>query len=56
MRMQNELATCGTLLDSNGRLNQVGWSRHPLLDCNLEDAYFYALKPLQRLRIKRWDD
>jgi hypothetical protein len=26
-----------------------------LLDCNLESARFYALRPLQRFRIKRWD-
>jgi hypothetical protein len=25
------------------------------LDCNLENARFYALRPLQRFRIKRWD-
>jgi Domain of unknown function (DUF2804), N-terminal/Domain of unknown function (DUF2804), C-terminal len=53
--MQNELTQKGRLLDPTGRLNQVGWSRQPLLDCNLEDAHFYAFKPLQRLRIKRWD-
>ena len=29
--------------------------RQPLLDCNLEDARFYRLRPLQRFRIKRWD-
>jgi hypothetical protein len=33
----------------------VGWSRQPLLDCNLENANFYALKIFQRFRIKRWD-
>ena len=33
----------------------MGWSRQPLLDCNLENARFYALRPLQRLRLKRWD-
>jgi hypothetical protein len=26
-----------------------------VLECNLENARFYALKPLQRFRIKRWD-
>jgi hypothetical protein len=25
------------------------------LDCNLENASFYKLRPLQRLRMKRWD-
>ena len=35
----------------------MGWARQPLLDCNLEQAAFYPalLRPLQRLRIKRWD-
>jgi hypothetical protein len=33
----------------------VGWSRQPVIDCNLENARFYALKRLQFLRIKRWD-
>jgi hypothetical protein len=55
MRMQTELTQKGKLLDRDGRLAQVGWSRQPLLDCNLEDAHFYSIKPLQRLRIKRWD-
>ena len=53
--MQNELTQPGPLLDPSGRLNQVGWSRRPLLDCNLEQARFYRFHPLQRFRIKRWD-
>jgi len=53
--MQTELTRPGKLLDSKGRLAQVGWCRQALLDCNLEDARFYALRPLQRLRMKRWD-
>ena len=55
--MENEIKTRGTLLDSQGRLTQVGWSPQPLLDCNLEKASFYPLwkKPLQRFRVKRWD-
>ncbi len=53
--MQNELTRSGLLLDSHGKLSQVGWSRQPLLDCNLESARFYALRPLQRFRVKRWD-
>ncbi|HTX90644.1 MAG TPA: DUF2804 domain-containing protein [Anaerolineales bacterium] len=53
--MQIELTQPGPLLTSDGRLAQVGWARQPLLDCNLESARFYAIKPLQRLRIKRWD-
>jgi hypothetical protein len=47
--MQNELTKPGPLLDEQGRLAQVGWSRRPLLDCNLEKAHFH------RFRVKRWD-
>ena len=53
--MQNELIQPGPLLDEQGRLSKVGWSRKPLLDCNLEKANFYKLQALQRFRIKRWD-
>jgi hypothetical protein len=53
--MQNELTLPGPLLDGQGHLAQVGWSRQPVLECNLENARFYALRPLQRFRIKRWD-
>ena len=52
---QHELRAPGPLLDENGNLYQVGWSRQPLLDCNLEKANFYRLRALQRFRIKRWD-
>jgi hypothetical protein len=53
--MQHELTTPSPLLDGQGGLVQVGWSRQPLLDANLEDARFYQLRALQPLRIKRWD-
>lgn len=53
--MQAELTTPSALLNEQGNLTQIGWSRQPLLDCNLEQARFYALRPLQRFRIKRWD-
>src|SRR5512137_2969180 len=53
--MQTEITQPGPLLDHAGRLAQVGWMRQPLLDCNLEDARFYALRFLQRFRLKRWD-
>jgi hypothetical protein len=43
------------VLDAQGHLHQVGWSRQPLLECNLESARFYSLRFLQRFRIKRWD-
>jgi len=53
--MQTELHTPGPLLSPDGRLAQVGWSRQPLLDCNLESARFYRWRALQHWRIKRWD-
>ena len=53
--MQTELTQPGPLLDPQGRLAQVGWSRQPLLEANLEAARFYPLRTLQRFRIKRWD-
>jgi len=53
--MQNELTQPGPLLDAGGKLAQVGWSRKSLLDCNLENAHFYKIRPLQRFRVKRWD-
>jgi len=53
--MQHEITQSGPLLTSTGDLSQLGWSRQPLLDCNLEAAHFYPFQKLQRLRIKRWD-
>lgn len=53
--MQNEITKSGKLLKTDGTLEQIGWSRAPILDCNLEDAHFYRLEALQRFRIKRWD-
>jgi hypothetical protein len=52
---QTELTQPSPLLAADGQLTQVGWSRQPLLDCNLENVRFYALRFLQRFRIKRWD-
>ncbi|OQX62528.1 MAG: hypothetical protein B5M51_05920 [Anaerolinea sp. 4484_236] len=53
--MQKKITEKGALLTPDGELSQVGWSPHPLLDSNLEDARFYALRSLQFLRVKRWD-
>jgi hypothetical protein len=55
--MQNEITSPGALLDSKGDLAQVGWSRFPLLDPNLENLAFYPrlARPLQFARTKRWD-
>jgi hypothetical protein len=53
---QQTLRGPGALLQSDGRLADVGWSTQPLLDANLEDAHFYSLfRFWQRFRIKRWD-
>ena len=52
--MQREVKA-GVLLDERGELAQVGWSRQPVLDCNLENAAFYRVRALQGLRVKRWD-
>ena len=53
----NELTNPSPLLQPDGRLAQTGWSRQPILDCNLEQAAFYppALRFWQKMRIKRWD-
>lgn len=53
--MQTELTKPGPLLGIDGSLTQVGWSRQPILDCNLDQAHFYTIRSLQRFRIKRWD-
>ena len=55
--MQKEISRPGSLLDPRGQLTEIGWSRFPQLDCNLERAAFYAppFRALQFLRVKRWD-
>ncbi len=53
--MQKELTSQGMLLDGQGRLAQVGWSRHPIWTANLEACNFYRWRTWQRFRIKRWD-
>ena len=53
--MHIELIQPGALLNLDGRLAQTGWSRQHLMDCNLEAARFFYLRPFQSLRIKRWD-
>lgn len=57
VQTQKEIIQKGPLLDNHGNLTDVGWSRQPLLDSNLENAAFYPklLHPLQRFRMKRWD-
>jgi hypothetical protein len=53
--MQTELIKPGKLLSPSGRLAKIGWSRQPLLDCNLENLALSPWNALQRLRVKRWD-
>jgi hypothetical protein len=53
--VQQEITEASPLLAGDGCLNKVGWARQPLLDCNLEQARVYSVRPLQRFRIKRWD-
>jgi len=55
--MQIEINDKSTLLDLNGNLTQSGWSRQPMLDCNLENVSFYRglKRPFQRFRVKEWD-
>ncbi len=53
--MQREITQPGKLLKPDGSVSIAGWSRQPVLDCNLENVNFYAFKPLQHFRIKRWD-
>jgi hypothetical protein len=53
--MQNEITEAGPLLLPSGKLAQIGWARHPLLECNLSDANFYPGRFMQSYRLKRWD-
>ncbi len=55
--MQRLIPFPAPLLAEEGRLTTSGWSPYPMLDCNLEQARFYAapFRALQSLRIKRWD-
>ena len=51
--MQTELTQPGPLLDPLGRLAQVGWSRQPLLEANLEAANADALAARAELKRSR---
>lgn len=55
--MHRELTQPTLLLDQAGNLNQVGWARYPILECNLENVNIYPrwYRQLQFMRIKRWD-
>ena len=52
---QREITKPSPLLDASGALVQIGWAKHPLLDCNMENARTVGFRPLQRFRAKRWD-
>ena len=53
---QKEITTRSKLLDAKGNLAQVGWSRQPMLDCNLEDTHIEKTAAFwQPMRIKVWD-
>lgn len=55
MKPQKEITQKANLLNPNGTLTTAGWSPYPMLDSNLENANFYALKFFQPLRMKQWD-
>lgn len=53
--MEYEITDSGPLLNPDGTLATVGWSRQMYLDCNLEALRFLPFRSLQFLRTKRWD-
>jgi len=55
MTAEHEITEPGPLLDATGAVREPGWARHPVLDCNLENAHFYRIRAAQPLRTKRWD-
>jgi hypothetical protein len=53
---QEYISKTGPLLNSDGSLAAVGWSRQPVLDSNLENTNIYkTFKFWQPMRIKVWD-
>lgn len=48
MKMQHEITAPSPLLTARGQLQQIGWARRPLLDCNLEQVH-------APFRLKKWD-
>lgn len=53
---QIEIKKKGPLLNSDGQLIDVGWSRYPLKDYNLDEIDLPFLKKFYfKLRIKKWD-
>ena len=50
----NELTKPISLIETDGTIN-LGWSRKPVFDLNLEKAHFMKIKALQKFRAKKWD-
>ena len=53
--MQNEITARGALLGSDGRLNQRGYAKRPVLTYNPENVGVTRVPLLKRLRLKEWD-
>lgn len=53
--MQNEITISGKLLNSDGHLNQKGYSKRPVLEYNPENIRRFKSKWANRLRLKEWD-
>jgi hypothetical protein len=52
--ISEEIKGPGKLYSEEGAVN-LGWSRHPQLDLNIEKARFMKIKAFQKFRTKRWD-
>ncbi|NPV55477.1 MAG: DUF2804 domain-containing protein [Anaerolineae bacterium] len=50
-----EITQTTPLFDENGKVQQFGWARHPIIQANLENARLLRPRLLQPLRFKRWD-
>jgi len=49
-----EITRPGPIILPDGT-SQCSWSRRPYLDLNFEEAAFYPVRSVQRLRMKKWD-
>jgi Protein of unknown function (DUF2804). len=52
--ISSELTESVSLYNEDGSIN-LGWSKFPLYDLNIEKARFMKLKAFQRYRTKKWD-
>lgn len=56
MTRQFEFAAKSNLIQENGELSHMGWSRQPVLECNLDAAAPQGIpKFLRPWRVKKWD-